>query len=206
MIGLAQSGVSLRSRRFRTLPAFMCSSSLGWGDFPVAGSASTLLSCRRWNSCSAWPRWCRARGLHLIRFHRVLAPNAKLRSEIIPRPVEQATEPLERSRSRAGRAGAAIRFIPNSLRAQTWLPPKADGAARSEFERAVRSGKLRAPPTAALPEPTETTMGFSSSRKGIDNSLGPAILLGPENRWFKFPIHSIANRFGEPGEPRHDLP
>ena len=31
--------------------------------------------------------------LHLIRFHGVLAPNAKLRSEIIPGPVEQATEP-----------------------------------------------------------------------------------------------------------------
>jgi len=31
-------------------------------------------------------------------------------------------------------------------------------------------------------------MGFSSSRKGIDNSLGPTILLGPEKKWFKFPI------------------
>jgi len=31
--------------------------------------------------------------LHLIRFHGVLAPNAKLRREIIPRPPEQATEP-----------------------------------------------------------------------------------------------------------------
>jgi hypothetical protein len=30
--------------------------------------------------------------LHLIRFHGVLAPNAKLRSEIIPSPPEQATE------------------------------------------------------------------------------------------------------------------
>jgi Putative transposase len=31
--------------------------------------------------------------LHLIRFHGVLAPNAKLRGKIIPSPVEQATEP-----------------------------------------------------------------------------------------------------------------
>ena len=31
--------------------------------------------------------------LHLIRFHGVLAPNAKLRREIVPSPVEQATEP-----------------------------------------------------------------------------------------------------------------
>jgi hypothetical protein len=30
--------------------------------------------------------------LHLIRFHGVLAPNAKLRSEIIPNPAEHATE------------------------------------------------------------------------------------------------------------------
>jgi hypothetical protein len=30
--------------------------------------------------------------LHLIRFHRVLAPNTKLRSEIIPTPVKQATD------------------------------------------------------------------------------------------------------------------
>ena len=44
--------------------------------------------------------------LHLIRFHGVLAPGAKLRSEIIPSPVEQATEPacdhaLRRVRRRA---------------------------------------------------------------------------------------------------------
>jgi hypothetical protein len=31
--------------------------------------------------------------LHLIRFHGVLAPNAKWRSEIIPSPAEHATEP-----------------------------------------------------------------------------------------------------------------
>jgi Putative transposase len=31
--------------------------------------------------------------LHLIRFHGVLAPNAKLRCEIIPSPPEQVTEP-----------------------------------------------------------------------------------------------------------------
>ena len=31
--------------------------------------------------------------LHLIRFHGVLAPNAKLRSKIVPTPAERATEP-----------------------------------------------------------------------------------------------------------------
>jgi hypothetical protein len=30
--------------------------------------------------------------LHLIRFHGVLTPNAKLRSDIIPSPAEHATE------------------------------------------------------------------------------------------------------------------
>jgi hypothetical protein len=38
--------------------------------------------------------------LHLIRFHGVLAPNAKLRSEIIPSLVEQATEPHAITRKR----------------------------------------------------------------------------------------------------------
>jgi hypothetical protein len=31
--------------------------------------------------------------LHLFRFHGVLAPNAKLRSKIVPAPPERATEP-----------------------------------------------------------------------------------------------------------------
>ena len=31
--------------------------------------------------------------LHLIRFHGVLAPNAKLRRKIVPAPAERATEP-----------------------------------------------------------------------------------------------------------------
>jgi putative transposase len=44
--------------------------------------------------------------LHLIRFHGVLAPNAKLRCEIIPNPAEHATEHSTDHRSRAGCAGA----------------------------------------------------------------------------------------------------
>ena len=42
--------------------------------------------------------------LHLIRFHGVLAPNAKLRSEIIPSPVEQATSPHAITQRSARRA------------------------------------------------------------------------------------------------------
>jgi hypothetical protein len=39
--------------------------------------------------------------LHLIRFHGVLAPNAKLRREIVPSPPEQATRPHAITRRRA---------------------------------------------------------------------------------------------------------
>ena len=39
----------------------------------------------------------------------------------------------------AARPGAASRFIPDNLRAENRLPTQADGAARSEFERAARS-------------------------------------------------------------------
>jgi len=34
-----------------------------------------------------------ADGMDVSRFHGVLAPNAKLRSKIVPAPAEQATEP-----------------------------------------------------------------------------------------------------------------
>lgn len=37
-------------------------------------------------------RWCRRPRLHLIRFHGVLAPHAKLWAEIVPRPSENAPE------------------------------------------------------------------------------------------------------------------
>ena len=40
--------------------------------------------------------------LHLIRFHGVLAPNAKLRREIVPSPPEQATAPACDHAQRAG--------------------------------------------------------------------------------------------------------
>jgi hypothetical protein len=49
---------------------------------------------------------------------------------------------------------------------------RVDGAARSEFERAARSGTLRAPPATTPPKPAEATLGFSSTRKTIDNSPG----------------------------------
>ena len=68
------------------------------------------------------------------------------------------------------------------------MPTRADGAARSEFERAARSGTLRAPPTTTPPKPAEATLGFSSTRKTIDNSPGWRYSSDQKKRLFKFPI------------------
>src|SRR6266850_1187487 len=67
----------------------------------------------------------------------------------------------------AARPGAASRFIPDNLRAENRLPTQADGAARSEFERAARSGTLRAPPTTTPPKPAKATLGFSSTERRL---------------------------------------
>ena len=88
----------------------------------------------------------------------------------------------------AARPCAAIRSIPDNLRAENRLPTQADGAARSEFERAARSGTLRAPPTAAPSEPAEATAGFSSNRKTIDIPPVQRYCSGQKKRWFKIPI------------------
>jgi len=88
----------------------------------------------------------------------------------------------------AARPGAASRFIPDNLRAENRLPTQADGAARSEFERAARSGTLRAPPTTTPPKPAEATLGFSSTRKTIDTSPGWRYSSDQKKRLFKFPI------------------
>jgi len=55
----------------------------------------------------------------------------------------------------------------DNLRAENRLPTQADGAARSEFERAARSGTLRAPPTTTPPKPAEATLGFSSTERRL---------------------------------------
>ena len=78
------------------------------------------------------------------------------------------------------------------------MPTQADGAARSEFERAPRRRTNHAPPTAAPPKPAEATPGFSSSRKGIDNSQARRYCWGQKKRWFKFPIHPSQYQWYEP--------
>ena len=107
------------------------------------------------------------------------------------------------TRAPAARPGAASRFIPDNLRAENRLPTQADGAARSEFERAARSGTLRAPPTTTPPKPAEATPGFSSNRKGIDNSPVRRYCSGQKKRWFEFPIHHtpVRNNFNFKPDP-----
>jgi hypothetical protein len=84
------------------------------------------------------------------------------------------------------------RSIPNGLRAQTGCRRKSNAAARSEFERAARSGTLRAPPTTTPPKPAEATLGFSSTRKTIDIPPVRRYCSGQKKRWFKIPLQ-IAN-------------
>ena len=92
------------------------------------------------------------------------------------------------------RAGAAIRFIRNSLRADTRLPTRADGGvALSSSER--RDLEDFAPrPTAAPPKPTEAKPQISLIAPTIDTFAGSALYLRSEKRWFKFPIQIIAQR------------
>ena len=82
------------------------------------------------------------------------------------------------------------------------MPTRADGAARSEFERAVRYGTLRAPPTTTPPKPAEATLGFSSTRKTIDTSPGWRYSSDQKKRLFKFPIRirESSNVLVGPGE------
>src|SRR5262249_3411701 len=153
--------------------------------------------------------------LHLIRFHGVLAPNAKLRSKIVPNPAECARETSSEDAHAPPRAPARMswarllkrglrhrhRTLPNcgsalkiidapsthsgvedppvivkilshlglptrvppraparrvalfqTIRgAENRLPTRADGAARSEFDRPARSPVPRAPAISAPP-------------------------------------------------------
>jgi len=76
----------------------------------------------------------------------------------------------------ATRASAALRSIPNDL------------TSRNPLANASRTGTLCVPPTAAPPEPTEATPGFSSNRNEIDNSPGRRYSSDQKKRLFKFPI------------------
>ena len=85
----------------------------------------------------------RPRHLHLIRFHGVLAPNAKLRREIIPTPAEPATEPSS-DHAHARRRG--VSSIPNGLRAETGCqrkPTMALGLSLSECSNKDQISRCR---------------------------------------------------------------
>jgi hypothetical protein len=68
------------------------------------------------------------------------------------------------------------------------LPTQTDGDARSEFERAARSGTLRAPPTAAPLKPAEAKARFSRNTGALDGPPVQRYIPSQKNRWFEFPI------------------
>src|SRR5215471_11560168 len=75
----------------------------------------------------------------------------------------------------------ASRFIPESLTAEYRLPTQADGAARSEFDRAARS--LR------RPRPCHPRPQLLLNSTTLDRLGALAVFLRSEKRWFKNPIH-----------------
>ena len=59
--------------------------------------------------------------LHLIRFHGVLAPNAKLRSKIVPAPAPPATEsPSEDAHGQGAPRASAGPVCSNASSTSTW--------------------------------------------------------------------------------------
>ena len=78
-----------------------------------------------------------SRGLLFCRSHTTSRPSRAFDS--YRRSKQEVTKNRSWAPRPAARASAAIRFIPNDLRNQNRLPTRADGPARSEFERAVRS-------------------------------------------------------------------
>ena len=63
--------------------------------------------------------------LHLIRFHGVLAPNAKLRDKIVPAPAERATETSSEDAHAQGeipRMNGAVRRKTEAVQQQVTKP------------------------------------------------------------------------------------
>ena len=87
------------------------------------------------------------------------------------------------------------------LKSPNRLPTQADGAGRSEFERAPRRRANRALPTAASPEPSKATPGFSLNARALDGSRVRLYSSGQKKRWFKIPIPMQAT-YVSPDEER----
>ena len=73
------------------------------------------------------------------------------------------------------------------------IPPLATRTINQMLGRKVdyRYGTLRAPPTTTPPKPAEATLGFSSTRKTIDNSPGWRYSSDQKKGLFKFPIRKV---------------
>jgi Putative transposase len=167
--------------------------------------------------------------LHLIRFHGVLAPNAKLRSQIVPAPAERAVETSSEDAHAQGEirrmswprllkrvfdidiehcpnCGGALRIIaaiddpPVIVKilshlglptrgppraparrvdlfqtiwgAKSRLPTQADGAARSEFDRAAHKEPFARHPTALRPSGPVQQWIFHQAEKELTTLPG----------------------------------
>jgi hypothetical protein len=130
--------------------------------------------------------------LHLSRCHGVLAPNAKLRCEIIPSPPEPATAPTTDYAHAQGAARRRSESIYSKRpESRNWLPTQADDAARSEFERARRWGTNYALPAAASPESSEANPQCPLDTRSIDYSPVQRYSSRRRKRVFKFPIQIV---------------
>ena len=99
--------------------------------------------------------------LHLIRFHGVLAPNAKLRREIVPSPAEQCNRARSRSRARAGRAGAHE------------LGPAAQTGLRSPYQLHLAPAKRQVPfasPTPFIHSAGKNSTSCCTAFSGVRNA------------------------------------
>jgi hypothetical protein len=89
----------------------------------------------RWSSCSGWPRWCPRPRLHLIRFHGVLAPNAKLRALVVPQVVPQESEPAAQASKATCRVRGEV-LAPSQAGAAELGPAAEAGVRRSTWSTA----------------------------------------------------------------------
>jgi hypothetical protein len=81
--------------------------------------------------------------LHLIRFHGVLAPNAKLRSKIVPAPASPSTEsPSEDAHGQGGRrASAGARLLKRVFDVDMEYCPNCGGALKIIAAPSAGSGQ-----------------------------------------------------------------
>ena len=76
--------------------------------------------------------------LHLIRFHGVLAPNAKLRGKIVPAPAECATETSSEDAHAQGVSRIEVSANPHALGFYEKAGFEVEGQVETEFGSGLR--------------------------------------------------------------------